>query len=423
MDSVSLLPCQIDCFLRSIDTKVLSCEQEATGKENEGRFRVLLETSVLYPESGGQPSDRGSITVFDGNSQVEVLDVQRCEDGRVAHNTAVPVVQGASVRVSVDWGRRYDHMQQHTGQHLVSAVCDEVLGADTVSWELHARGGELGSSDNVMVDLATPSLSPEQMQAIEQRCNAVIREAHAVRQVLVNESNREALAASQLLRGNLPPADRVKGAVRLIEIEGVDINACGGTHLQSTAELQVIKLTGLERTRGMARLCFVAGDRVISALSGFLTLEASLNKTERKDLAKKGRLLTDEVATAAGRLVASNCSNGSSFHYHRDDADASFLGLVANAALKANPTALILLTGGAPLPAGKPAKAAAGFFVVAGPPDVVKRAGPRVAEALGAKGGGRPGLYQGKTDLLGNAAAAKAVLDEEAATAAGPHPS
>ncbi len=96
--------------------------------------------------------------------QVEVLDVQRCEDGRVAHFTAVPVAQGARVRVSVDWGRRYDHMQQHTGQHLVSAVCDEVLGADTVSWELHARASEPGSSDNVMVDLATPSLSPEQMQ-------------------------------------------------------------------------------------------------------------------------------------------------------------------------------------------------------------------------------------------------------------------
>lgn len=140
-------------------------------------------------------------------------------------------------------------------------------------------------------------------------------------------------------------------------------------------------------------------------------------QTERKDLAKKGRLLTDEVATAAGRLVASKCSNGSSFRYHRqvllgyichtmctfstcterdlfccegacvsaklyyrrdfssgfpircrDDADASFLGLVATAALKANSTALILLTGGAPPPAGKPAKAATGFFVVAGPP-------------------------------------------------------
>ena len=96
--------------------------------------------------------------------QVEVLDVQRCEDGTVAHFTAVPVAQGAPVRVSVDWGRRYDHMQQHTGQHLVSAVCDEVLGADTVSWELHARASEPGSNDNVMVDLATPSLSPEQMQ-------------------------------------------------------------------------------------------------------------------------------------------------------------------------------------------------------------------------------------------------------------------
>lgn len=96
--------------------------------------------------------------------QVEVQDVQRCQDGRVAHFTAVPVSQGASVRVSVDWSRRYDHMQQHTGQHLVSAVCDEILGADTVSWELHARAGKLGGSDNVMVDLATPILTQEQMQ-------------------------------------------------------------------------------------------------------------------------------------------------------------------------------------------------------------------------------------------------------------------
>lgn len=78
------------------------------------------------------------------------------------------------------------------------------------------------------------------LQAIEQRCNAVIREAHAVRQILVDDSNREALSVSRLLRGNLPPADKVKGPVRLIKIEGVDINACGGTHLLSSAELQVM---------------------------------------------------------------------------------------------------------------------------------------------------------------------------------------
>ena len=77
------------------------------------------------------------------------------------------------------------------------------------------------------------------LQAIEQRCNSVIREAHAVRQILVDDSNRKGLSASRLLRGNLPSPDRVKGAVRLIEIEGVDVNACGGTHLLSTAELQV----------------------------------------------------------------------------------------------------------------------------------------------------------------------------------------
>lgn len=77
------------------------------------------------------------------------------------------------------------------------------------------------------------------MQEIEQRCNEIIRGAHAVRQVTVDGSNRDRLASSPLLRGNLPPADSVRGVVRLIEIEGVDINACGGTHLRSTAELQV----------------------------------------------------------------------------------------------------------------------------------------------------------------------------------------
>ena len=90
--------------------------------------------------------------------------MQRSDDGTVTHFTAVPVPEGASVRVAVDWDRRYDHMQQHTGQHLVSAVCDEVLGADTVSWELHARAASQGGSNDVMVDLATPSVNPEQMQ-------------------------------------------------------------------------------------------------------------------------------------------------------------------------------------------------------------------------------------------------------------------
>ena len=96
--------------------------------------------------------------------QVEILDVQRSDDGTVTHFTDVPVPEGASVRITVDWQRRYDHMQQHTGQHLVSAVCDEVLGADTVSWELHARADSPGGSNDVMVDLATPSVNPDQMQ-------------------------------------------------------------------------------------------------------------------------------------------------------------------------------------------------------------------------------------------------------------------
>lgn len=99
--------------------------------------------------------------------QVEVLDVQRCEDSTaVTHVTAGPVSEGASVKVKVDWERRYDHMQQHTGQHLFSAVCEWIMGLETVSWELHARADSQSGNNDVMVDLATPSVSAEQIEVI-----------------------------------------------------------------------------------------------------------------------------------------------------------------------------------------------------------------------------------------------------------------
>ncbi|KAK9817056.1 hypothetical protein WJX72_008928 [[Myrmecia] bisecta] len=438
--------CQRDPYQTCLRTLVTSC-QPYTGKARKGRklWEVTLEQSPFYPEGGGQPSDTGSIAVLPSPSSsaaqaapanaaaaVAVVDVQLTEDRGIVHYTTAAVSTGASVSAQVDWQRRFDHMQQHTGQHLVSAVADDVCGADTVSWELHERPQEGQAADeSVSVDLSIASLSPEQISEIEQRCNGAIRNNRSVRQrVVVDLTSPDSLALlqSRQFRGTLPSADKMKGVLRLIDIEAVDINACGGTHVRSLGELQVLKLVGLERTKGCVRLKFLAGSRVIAALGRMLARETVLNKAlgcgpadhamivgklqaERKEAARTIKALQDELADIQGpELVAGLPETGGVAAYHRPDSDLPFLSYVARAASSANPNAVLLLTTTTGPVSGKANAAQEGAFLMVGPPELIKAAGGKAAAAMGGKGGGRPGLYQGKASNVEKASHAADVL-------------
>jgi Ser-tRNA(Ala) deacylase AlaX len=219
---------------------------------------IVLDDTLLFPEGGGQPCDLGTLTSPRGEA-IEVRSV-RAADGRVEHqplanekNLEQVFGTGDPVTVELDWARRYDHMQQHTAQHLLSAVAEDRFGWRTTSFHL---GGE-----RCDIELDAPALAGASLAQLEELVNQRIRQALpvATRRVTLEEYERLTAAAALRSRG-LPAGHR--GSVRLVEIADVDLNTCGGTHVASTAELQMIQLLDTEPMRGGTRLHWLAGDRV-----------------------------------------------------------------------------------------------------------------------------------------------------------------
>ena len=212
-----------------------------------GRFRarvvgragdlLYLDRTAFYPSSGGQPCDAGSIA---GAAVLDVID----EGERVAHRTAAAVA-GDEVECVVDWVRRFDHMQQHSGQHLLSAVFQEMAGAATMSFHL--------GLESSTIDLDKPSLGPAAIQAAEERANALVFE-----NLPVTVSFEDAAAVEGLRK-----ASEREGTLRVISIEGLDRSACGGTHVRATGEIGPILVRKLERIRNCLRVEFLCGGRAV----------------------------------------------------------------------------------------------------------------------------------------------------------------
>lgn len=218
-----------DSFLTTFDAQVTEAA--------EGGLRIYLDRTAFYPTSGGQPNDGGTLG---GAAVLDVVD----EGERIAHVVGSPLTSGIDVRGAVDWVRRWDHMQQHTGQHLLSAVFQEVLGMATVSFHL---GREIST-----IDLAAAALSAAQMEAVELAANERVWEDRpvAVSYEDAAEANRDLRKAS----------DR-EGVLRIVSIVGLDRSACGGTHVRSTGGIGAIQIRGLDKIRGNVRVEFVCGRR------------------------------------------------------------------------------------------------------------------------------------------------------------------
>src|SRR5882672_8267714 len=193
------------------------CEFEARiVRRSEDGGCIYLDHTAFYPSSGGQPFDTGTIG---GAAVIDVID----EGEEIAHRTAKPVL-GDMARCTVDWPRRFDHMQQHTGQHLLSAVFQERFQLKTVSFHL--------GQESSTIDLETPSLEHAKILAAERLANDVVFEN---RPVLVSYEEAGAVA------GLRKPSGR-EGTLRVITIEGLDRSACGGTHVRATGEIGPILL-------------------------------------------------------------------------------------------------------------------------------------------------------------------------------------
>lgn len=219
----------LDAYLTEFDAAVLD-------RAEEGR-RVYLDRTAFYPTSGGQPFDTGLL------GGVEVVDVVD-EGERIAHLLAAPA-GGDRLSGAVDWSRRFDHMQQHTGQHLLSAAIAERFGAGTVSVHF--------GRESATLDLDTASFSHAQAAEAEALANAIVTENRAVR-----VDFEDADAATGLRK-----ASSREGSLRIVTIEGLDRSACGGTHVRATGEIGLISIRKVERVKQLARLEFLCGGRAV----------------------------------------------------------------------------------------------------------------------------------------------------------------
>jgi Ser-tRNA(Ala) deacylase AlaX len=389
---MSTLPAyERDPYLTELETRVQSAG-------NDGRPYVLLEDTILCPEGGGQPSDRGTL---DG---VAVLDVQR-RDGEVRHYLAAPAAPGPA-RLRLDWTRRWDHMQQHTGQHLLTAVAQDRFAWATTAFHL---GEEVSD-----IELATPGLASRDLARLEE---AVAAEIRAARPIHARRVTPEAYADLKVRSRGLP--EGFQGDVRLVTIEGVDVNTCGGTHVRGTAELESMKLLGTESIRGGTRLFFVAGARLRrrleghehrnAALRGLLgapdaNLARVLEERLEQARAQERRVRALEEELAEGLAAALAARPGGLVQAHLEGKDAGFLQKLGRQVVALDPAKTLFLT--------TSREDQHLFLLCAGEAAVtdVPARGREIAGILGGRGGGSGRQFQGKApDLAARARALEAL--------------
>jgi len=251
------------------------------------RPALVLRESAFYPTSGGQVHDTGWILLND--SRLRVTEVADREDGKVVHYVEAPFhapAAGAAVHGRIDPERRRDHMQQHTGQHVLSAAFIELYEFPTVSFHM--------SDDYCSIDLATETLSPKQVLGAEKRANEIIFENRPVGIRYVTRAEAEKLGLRKL-----PPAERDE--LRLIEVADFDLSACGGTHVSATGQIGSILLRKVDKTRQGTRVEFVCGARAVRLARrdySALTEAASLFSTQLWDVPTQVRKTFDDVKAA-----------------------------------------------------------------------------------------------------------------------------
>jgi alanyl-tRNA synthetase len=368
-------------WCRAFEGRVL----DVVPDEASGRSLVYLDRTAFYPTTGGQPFDTGRL----GASRV--VDVLDDSDGRVAHVVEGTLEVGDTVRGEVDWPRRFDHMQQHTGQHVLSAALERLHAARTESFHL--------GSDFSTIDL-DKDLTASQLASAERLANDVVWDDRAVAIRFVTDEE----AARLPLRK--PPVKT--GTLRLIEVEGFDLSACGGTHVSRTGEVGLIAVKGWERYKGGTRVEFVCGGRALDsyrafrdavlgsvrALSvfpqelpeGIARLQAANKDAQREIKRLREALAGHEGAAWRGRAEAVGVVRAAVAAV--EGYDASSLKLLASAAAEA-PGHVAVFFG-----AERPAVVAA----AAHPAVTAVDCGALVRELcarFGGKGGGKPAVAQG----------------------------
>ena len=267
-----------DSFLHEFEARVVAVSGEA----------VVLDSSAFYPTSGGQVFDTGWLEA-DGSVRIRVKEVAENEQtGEVLHilEGAAVLQPGVMVRGMIDAERRLDHMQQHTGQHVLSAAFEKLYGFATVSFHM----GE----ETCTIDLATDAVNARQLEAAEMLVNQIIAEDRPVEIRFATPDEARTLGVRKI-----PPAEREK--LRLIDVRDFDLNACGGTHVRSTGQIGCILLRKVEKVKQGVRVEFVCGLRAVrTARHDFQTLTeaAGVFSTHIWEVPAQVRKSLEEIKTA-----------------------------------------------------------------------------------------------------------------------------
>ncbi|MEP7352275.1 MAG: alanyl-tRNA editing protein [Acidobacteriota bacterium] len=360
-----------DCYLREFQANVIDTSADG--------HLVYLDRSAFYPTSGGQLFDLGTMN---GIAVTEVVD----EEERVAHRLAEPLTSNVVTAV-IDWQRRYDLMQQHTGQHLLSAVLEELFQCATVSVHMGA--------EQSTIDVAATSVSAEQLEQAELRCAELVGEARPVHIRFEDAAEVEGLRKASARTGTL----------RIAEIEGTDRSACGGTHVRNTAEIGPVLTGKLDKMRGNTRIEFVCGERALRRSRTDHLLLAAIGRslsaapeqflsmidgmTEKNRTLEKERLrLATELARREGQeLYQATEPGGSGIRKHTARGPIDDAVRTRAQAFVASPRAVYLAICDQPP-----------SILLAASADSGVHAGNQLKAALstvGGRGGGNQGLAQG----------------------------
>ncbi|MBR2700251.1 MAG: hypothetical protein IKE76_16850 [Clostridia bacterium] len=372
-----------DAYLTEFDATVTEC------READGKTIVRLDRSAFYPTSGGQPYDTGTL------GDARVLDVYVGEDHDVYHVTDRPLAVGATVRGHIDWPRRFDHMQQHAGDHMIASALWRHLGGVTIGLHL----GEAVSTIDVDMPGGATHLSPEEIRMIERDVNERIQRDVPVRCWFPSPDELEELP--------LRKKPTVKEHVRVVAIGSDEMVACGGTHPATAGQLGLLKIVGAAPARGKLRVSFLAGMRalgdyqakydVAQQTAGLLSTAvenlpahvSAMQEALREAEFALNRLRREAALNAIAAEPPTVRPDGVRVVARMLEGDVNLIKDVASRLIKKPGTAALL---GAEVEAGR------AVFVFARSQDVDIHMGRLLSDAakpLGGKGGGRPDFAQG----------------------------
>jgi alanyl-tRNA synthetase len=366
--------------------------------EINGRHGVFLDRTAFYPTSGGQIHDTGYFEPSDQatvDGRLRVAEVVETEDGRVVHYIEADKVpaRGTRIRGLIDSARRRDHMQQHSGQHVLSAAFVRLFNLPTVSFHM--------GDDSCSIDLDAANLNANQVREAEALANEIVQENRTVEIKFVTQEEAQTLGLRKP-----PRAD--KEELRLIDIHDFDLSACGGTHVRGTGQIGCILLRKTERVRQGWRVEFVCGQRAVAvARHDFtaLTETAGLFSSHIWDVPEQARKSLEDLRAArksaehileeiaelqAARLLAETpATNGRKLIVRVfGDRDLAFIRLLAQrlTRLETNVVALLAATSG---------QASLVFAQSKGMPFDMGASLKDLAGKLGGRGGGSKDMAQG----------------------------